>query len=230
MGTALSFTQKLAITNQKGGVCYETEKPHAPSVGAGRGTTGRPEAGGPVRCGGGTVWDAPLLCRGSDHSRPIVWEPGILVLPDLVRSGARGLPASGHPVFPGPVPIPQGHLCHPEIHPGESAGETAKDASGYDSGHLQRPDEAGHRGSGGEHGAAPGPSSAGDDRQCAGAGVHPDLSVRAGLADGPFESGVHPGGHGLHDGGHGRLRQAVRGLGQDNPGHEQRHCGVHRRH
>ncbi len=24
--------------------------------------------------------------------------------------------------------------------------------------------------------------------------------------------------------------KAVRGLGQDNPGHEQRHCGVHRRH
>ena len=95
----------------------------------------------------------------------------------------------------------------------KSAGEL-QDASGYDSGHLQRPDEAGHRRSGGEHGAASGPSSAGDDRQCAGTGVHLDLSVRAGLADGPFEPGVHPGGHGFHDGGDGRLRKAVRELGQ----------------
>ena len=50
-----------------------------------------------------------------------------------------------------------------------------------------------------------------------GAGVHPDLSVRLGLADGPFEPGVHPGGHGFHDGGDGRLRKAVRELGQNHP-------------
>ena len=60
--------------------------------------------------------------------------------------------------------------------------------------------------------------------------AHPDLSVRLGLADGPFEPGVHPGGHGFHDGGDGRLRKAVRELGQNHPSHEQRHCGVHRRH
>ena len=76
----------------------------------------------------------------------------------------------------------------------------------------------------------PGPSAAGDDRQRAGAGVHPRLPVRIGLEDGPAEPGVHPGGHGLHDGGNGQLRQAVRGLRQDHPGHEQRHRGVHRRH
>ena len=29
---------------------------------------------------------------------------------DLLESGET----PGHPVFPGPVPIPQGHLCHPE--------------------------------------------------------------------------------------------------------------------
>ena len=199
-------------------------------MGAGGRAAGRLKAGGLVRCGGGTVWDAPLLRRGADHPGPVERGGEHTMLPDMVRSGARGLFAPGHPIFPGSVPIPQGHLCYPEIYPGESAGETAKDASGYDSGHLQRPDEAGHRRSGGEHGAASGPSSAGDDRQCAGAGVHPDLSVRAGLADGPFEPGVHPGGHGFHDGGDGRLRQAVRGLSQNHPSHEQRHCGVHRRH
>ena len=62
---------------------------------------------------------------------------------------------------------------------------------------------------GGEHGAAPGPPAAGDDRKRAGAGLHSRLPVCAGLADGPAEFGVHPGRHGLHDGGDGGLRQAV---------------------
>ena len=52
---------------------------------------------------------------------------------------------------------------------------------------------------------------AGDDRQCAGAGMHPYLPIRIGLENGPAEPGVHSGGHGLHDGGNEKLRGQYEG-------------------
>ena len=178
-------------------------------MGAGRGATRKPDPGHPVRCGRGSVRHGPLLCRRPDHSRSVIRKPRILVLPDLVCGGSGRVSPAGQPVFPGTVHLPQGHLLHSEIHPGEDFGETPQNASGYHSGHIQWADETGHCGSGGEYGAASGPPAAGDDCQRVWSGMHSRLSVRAGLAYGPAEPGIYPCRHGFHDDSDGKLQQAV---------------------
>ena len=108
-----------------------------------------------------------------------------------------------------PVHVPSGYIFYLKKYPGTAFGEASQNAPGDRRGRLQRPVKAGYCGSGGKHGASPGPSASGDDVQSFGPSLHFYLSFRPGLENGSPLSRFHSCGNGVYDGGDEGLRKAV---------------------
>ena len=60
-----------------------------------------------------------IALLGGRREWPSGREPGVAVLPELVRRRVGRLRAAGLFVCPGAVHVPQGHLHHPEKYPGD---------------------------------------------------------------------------------------------------------------